>query len=219
VGRTDRLGIDARQPYRRGAQGDRRQRPGTAPDPNDRPHRIPVRRRGREGRPSVGSSSAIAGAANANQASAHALVLPAELGITPPLWRLIEGPAQGAHPGRSSGARPGASRARWRSMTSARQPQAQDRQDLDPWDFPVGPVCPKRPVTANALTGGRTCPAGPGLHPQPLSHRALRGRRAGHVASVGANPEPVIGNPGGDYPSSSEGQIPAISRSYKRRSL
>jgi hypothetical protein len=136
VGRTDRLGIDARQPYRRGAQGDRRQRPGTAPDPNDRPHRIPVRRRGREGRPSVGSSSAIAGAANANQASAHALVLPAELGITPPLWRLIEGPAQGAHPGRSSGARPGASRARWRSMTSARQPQAQDRTGPRSMGFP-----------------------------------------------------------------------------------
>ena len=45
VGRADRLRIDPDQPYQCGAQGDRRQRRGAAPDPNDRPQRIPVRRR------------------------------------------------------------------------------------------------------------------------------------------------------------------------------
>ena len=45
MGRADRLGIDPDQPHQRGAQGDRRQRRGAAPDPNGRPQGIPLRRR------------------------------------------------------------------------------------------------------------------------------------------------------------------------------
>ncbi len=50
LGRADRLRIHHDQPYQCGAQGDRRQRRRTAPDPHHRPQGIPLRRRG-EGKP------------------------------------------------------------------------------------------------------------------------------------------------------------------------
>ena len=46
VGRADRLEVDPDQSHQCGAQGDRRQRRGAAPDPHGRPQGIPVRRRG-----------------------------------------------------------------------------------------------------------------------------------------------------------------------------
>ena len=53
VGRADRLRIDPDQPHQCGAQGDRRQRRGAAPDPDGRPQGIPLRRR-RQGSPIAG---------------------------------------------------------------------------------------------------------------------------------------------------------------------
>ena len=68
--------IDADQPHQRGAQGDRRQRRGPAPAPNDRPQGLPVCRR-RQGRAIArGFSVCDDPSPRSNEPRAHALALP-----------------------------------------------------------------------------------------------------------------------------------------------